>query len=102
MKLIRIGSISVLVLAAALSLTADWVAPHDFSTQFREHANEPPSRAFPLGTDELGRDRLSRLLHGSRVSLLCAPAAALAALALAAIAGLAAGYCGGWIDEVTS
>jgi ABC-type dipeptide/oligopeptide/nickel transport system permease subunit len=102
MRHIRTIAVSILALVAGLMLGADLLAPHDYSVQFREHANEPPSRSFPLGTDELGRDRLSRLLEGSRVSLLCASAAALIATAMAAAAGLVAGYFGGWVDEGAS
>jgi peptide/nickel transport system permease protein len=102
MKVIRALAVAILALTAILSLGADLLAPHDYAVQFREHANEPPSRNFPLGTDELGRDRLSRLLQGSRISLFCAPIAALIATAIAAAVGLVAGYFGGWIDEIAS
>ena len=59
-----------------------------------------PSFLHPLGTDELGRDVLLRLLEGGRVSLAIGTAAALAAAALGTIIGLAAGYLGGWTDRV--
>jgi peptide/nickel transport system permease protein len=59
-----------------------------------------PSAGHPLGTDELGRDVLLRLLAGGRVSLLIGIAAALAAAALGTLVGLAAGYLGGWTDRV--
>ena len=58
----------------------------------------PPSPAHPLGTDELGRDLLSRLLHGGRVSLLVGLTAALAAAFIGTAVGLLAGYYGGRID----
>jgi peptide/nickel transport system permease protein len=99
MKAIRATAISTLTIVAALSLGADVIARHDYAAQFREHASEPPSRTFLLGTDSVGRDRLSRLLHGMRVSLLCAPAAAFVSTAIGALIGLAAGYRGGWIDQ---
>jgi ABC-type dipeptide/oligopeptide/nickel transport system permease subunit len=67
MRHLRKVAICLLALTFAVSLGADLLAPHDYTAQFREHANEPPSHSFPLGTDELGRDRLSRLLQGSRV-----------------------------------
>jgi len=102
MKLLRRAAVCILILVSGLSLAAGLVAPHDYAAQFRGHANAPPSRAFPLGTDELGRDRLSRLLAGSRVSLLCAPAAALVAIALAAAVGIVGGYFGGWLDEAAT
>ncbi len=99
MNAIRVVAISILVSGVVLSVGADLVAPYSYAAQFRERANEPPSRSFLLGTDQLGRDRFSRLLYGSRVSLLCAPAAALIATALAAGIGLVAGYFGGWANE---
>ena len=59
-----------------------------------------PSLAHPLGTDELGRDMLLRLLAGGQVSLVIGVAAALAAAALGTLIGLTAGYLGGWTDRV--
>ena len=59
-----------------------------------------PSAAHPLGTDELGRDMLLRLLEGGRVSLAIGIAAALTAAAIGTTIGLAAGYLGGWTDRV--
>ena len=59
-----------------------------------------PSAAHPLGTDELGRDVLLRLLEGGRVSLAIGSAAAVAAAALGAFIGLTAGYLGGWADRI--
>jgi peptide/nickel transport system permease protein len=89
-------------LLLALLLLAWWPAeltrtPHD--RQFRELPNAPASRRFPLGTDDLGRDRLSRLLYGTRISLLAAPAAALLSTILAALVGGLAGFLGGWFDR---
>src|SRR5207248_6035505 len=92
-------ALCMLATAAVVSAGADFLAPYDYAAQFREHAGAPPSRSFPLGTDELGRDRLSRLLHGTRISLLCAAAAALIATGVAAVIGIAGGYFGGWVDE---
>jgi peptide/nickel transport system permease protein len=99
MRMFAVGFLGCISLAA---LGADVLSPHDYTMQFRQHADEAPSRTFLLGTDELGRDRLSRLLHGMRVSLLCAPAAALLATAIGAGFGVAAGYFGGWVDEAAT
>ena len=60
----------------------------------------PPSLDNPLGTDELGRDLLVRLLYGGRVSLVVGMAAAAVAAVAGAIIGLLAGYYGGWLDSV--
>ncbi|HEV8671925.1 MAG TPA: ABC transporter permease [Candidatus Limnocylindria bacterium] len=59
-----------------------------------------PSGTHPLGTDELGRDVLSRLLHGSRVTLLVGVAAMLAALLIGVVVGAIAGFNGGWLDAL--
>lgn len=63
---------------------------------------EPPSRSHWLGTDELGRDVASRMVHGARVSLLVGFAAAAFSLILGALIGAAAGYYGGIVDLVVS
>ncbi len=59
---------------------------------------QPPSAEHPLGTDELGRDLLLRLLYGGRVSLSVGLAAALCAAVIGTVIGLLAGYYGGWLD----
>ena len=102
MRVVRQLGIGVLLAVATLSIAAEALAPYDFATQFREHANEPPSRTFLLGTDDLGRDRFSRLLYGTRVSLVLAPATALLATIIAVAIGLPAGYHGGWLDRAAT
>jgi peptide/nickel transport system permease protein len=89
----------ILVLLFAFALLADWVAPYSFEAQFREAPDAPPNGTHLLGTDSLGRDRLSRLLHGARVSLLLAPAAALVSVSLAVLIALLAGSAGAWCER---
>ena len=91
----RIAIVFLLSVYAA-GLGAQWLAPAGYAKQFRETPSARPSRSFWLGTDALGRDAFARLLYGSRVSLLLAPAAALVATLLAALVGGVAGYAGGW------
>src|SRR5579883_2892608 len=88
---------------AALAALAAWllllaaaplVAPHPYQEQYRDAPNAPASRRFPLGTDPLGRDRLSRMLFGARLSLACAPAAAALSGFLALLLALAGGFGG--------
>jgi ABC-type dipeptide/oligopeptide/nickel transport system permease subunit len=97
---LRKAAAGILGLVFTAALLANFLAPASFETQFREHPNASPCRQFPLGTDELGRDRLSRLLYGTRISLLLAPAAALLATLGAVLIGGTAGYFGNWWDRV--
>jgi ABC-type dipeptide/oligopeptide/nickel transport system permease subunit len=85
----------VLALVLATSTAANWLAPSGYAKQYREAANAPPSRAHWLGTDDVGRDRFARVLYGTRISLLLAPAAALLSTLMAALIGGLAGYLGG-------
>src|ERR1700716_3809354 len=88
----------VVVAVCAMSLTANWLAPAGYAKQFRDAPGAPPSRQHLLGTDEIGRDRFARVLYGTRISLLLAPAAALVSTILAALVGGLAGYLGGvWL-----
>ncbi|MBZ5618350.1 MAG: ABC transporter permease subunit [Acidobacteriia bacterium] len=86
----------ILVAIFGLMLGADAFAPYRYDRQFREEAASPPTRAHPLGTDALGRDRLSRLLHGGRISILLAPAATLVSVGIALTMGLGAALLGPW------
>ncbi len=86
---------AVLLLVAGVSLAANWLAPAGYALQYREAADAPPSREHPLGTDDIGRDRFARVLYGTRISLLLAPAAALLSTLMAALIGGLAGYLGG-------
>lgn len=88
--------LAVLVLAAAL---APYLSTANYEQQNRDAIAQPVSPAHPLGTDEYGRDRWARLLEGMRVSLLLAPASALVAVGVAALAGVWAGWRGGWWDR---
>jgi peptide/nickel transport system permease protein len=99
MKSARTGAIIFLMLVAAACLLANYLAPASYAHQFREDPNAPPSRHHLLGTDDLGRDRFSRVLYGTRVSLLLAPAAALVSSLLAAVIGGVAGFAGGWLQK---
>jgi ABC-type dipeptide/oligopeptide/nickel transport system permease subunit len=85
-----------LILAAIFltMLAASFLAPHGYEQQFRREIASAPSRTHPLGTDALGRDRLSRLLYGGRVSILLAPAASVVSVLLALIVGAGAALAG--------
>jgi len=86
---------AVLLLVVGVSLAANWLAPAGYARQYREATDAPPSHQHWLGTDEIGRDRFARVLYGTRISLLLAPAAALVTTLMAALVGGLAGYLGG-------
>src|SRR5258706_4790980 len=90
----------VVVAMCAVSLGASWLAPAGYAKQFRDAPSAPPSHQHLLGTDEVGRDPFARVLYGTRISLLLAPAAALVSTVLAALIGALAGYLGGiWVGQ---
>lgn len=99
------GWISLLVLAALL---APWISPHDPLAQDLFAGRMPPfweAGADPnywLGTDSLGRDVLSRILHGARLALSVALIAGVLTCLIGAMLGLIAGYYGGWADLLIS
>jgi ABC-type dipeptide/oligopeptide/nickel transport system permease subunit len=97
--------VAALILVALL---APWIAPHDPIEQDLLSAQLPPAwmqggdTAYLLGTDSLGRDVLSRLIHAARVAVVVGFVAALLAGAIGITLGLIAGSFGGWIDQATS
>ncbi|MGA7909114.1 MAG: ABC transporter permease [Candidatus Sulfotelmatobacter sp.] len=95
MSLWRKLACAALALVVCASLAAPWLAPSGYAAQDRTAVDASPSRAHWLGTDEIGRDRFARVLYGTQISLLLAPAAALLSTLLAALVGGLAGYLGG-------
>ena len=83
-----------------LSLLAPWIAPHPWDTISIRTRFQPPSMTYWFGTDDYGRDVLSRLLMGGRLSLAMGIGATLISVLFGVPAGLAAGYFGGKVDEV--
>jgi peptide/nickel transport system permease protein len=95
---IPLGILAVVVLCA---LFAPFLAPHDPQDLSLIDSRLPPlSPGFPLGTDQLGRDILSRLIYGARSSMTVAVTALTAAVVVGSIVGLVAGYAGATIDRV--
>jgi len=98
----------VLVVGFALlvAVFAGWLAPDDPFAQALDHRLIPPiwmdggSAAHLLGTDQLGRDYLSRLLYGDRISLLIGATAVVTSGAIGITLGLIGGYFGGWVDDL--
>jgi len=98
-KLAWIGLlICVAVILAAIF--AEVLAPYDPSESHYEAILSAPSAQFWLGTDEIGRDILSRVIYGARVSIQVALVSIALAIVLGSMLGMIAGYFGGWIDHV--
>jgi peptide/nickel transport system permease protein len=94
----RVGfAAAVLLLLAALF--APWIAPADPAAQNLPTRLKSPSRAHWMGTDELGRDTLSRTLYGARISLFVAISVVLGCGLTGLAVGLLAGFLGGWFDR---
>jgi len=85
-----------------IAVLAPFIAPHDPTRAVAATYGNPgfPSAAFPLGTDELGRDVLSRIIYGARISLTVGVAAVAVTLAIGVTIGLAAGFFGGAADFI--
>jgi len=95
----------LLLLILAMALLAPWLAPHDPYAQDLANRSVPPvwdadkgTWLHPLGTDPLGRDYLSRLMYGARISLLIGASVALISGLIGTAMGLSAGYFGGKVD----
>lgn len=96
----------ILVVVVGTAISAPWVAPHDAAKQNLVRRFTPPlwatggSATYPLGTDQVGRDILSRIIHGARISLLVGVSAVAVSLVLGVSLGLSSGYLGGRVDMV--
>ena len=91
---------TLVAIVVLVALTAPVLAPYPPAAQIAKPLL-PPGAAHLLGTDEFGRDELSRLIWGARVSLYVGGLAVLIALGLGATTGVVAGFFGGWVDDVT-
>ncbi len=91
--------LAILATLAVVALAAPWLAPRDPLAQDFTQVLKGPGRAHLLGTDQLGRDILSRLIYGSRASLLVGSSAVLLGGAIGTGAGLLGGFFGGWVDR---
>jgi peptide/nickel transport system permease protein len=90
----------VLLVIAALALLAPWVAPFDPLATSWSLVRKAPSTAHWFGTDEVGRDLLSRVIWGGRASLAAGVIAVSIAVGVGVPLGMLAGYLGGWFDAI--
>ena len=93
-------SLFVVLLLAFVAIFGPWLTPYDFLSQDLASRNLGPSLAHPFGTDELGRDVLSRVIYGTRTAFIVAIMVTLIAVVLGIVLGAAAGYFGGVLDRV--
>lgn len=95
-----------IIIMLVIAASATWLAPHGPAEQFRDALLKPPvweeggSWKFILGTDDVGRDVLSRLMYGARLSLLVGCLVVVLSLVMGVIFGLLAGYFGGVVDAI--
>ena len=94
--------LAVIGLFVLMALLAPWIAPHDPLATSWSAVRKAPSAAYWLGTDEIGRDVLSRVIWGARASLLAGVVSVSLSLLLGLPIGLLAGYLGGWVDALIS
>lgn len=92
--------VALIVLIVAVAVFAPLLAPYDPLKQNIIHRLEPPSAEFLLGTDTYGRDVLSRLIYGTRISLLVGFVAVVIAMCIGSAIGILAGYIGGLFDQI--
>ncbi|OSP54716.1 ABC transporter permease [Pseudoruegeria sp. SK021] len=98
----------ILLFVALGAVLAPMIAPYDPTAISLLDRMQPPmwleggSLAHPLGTDNLGRDMLSRVIYGSRISLAVGVAAVIVGAAIGSTIGIVAGYFGGWVDSILS
>lgn len=102
-----VAGLVVLCAVVLIAVFADLIALHDPMEQFREHVLQPPvwaggSWAFPLGTDDVGRDLMSRIVHGARFSLFIGFSVVVVSLAVGVCLGLTSAFMGGLVDVAIS
>ena len=101
-----VAGLIFLILVILMALFADVISPHGPAEQYREFAKLPPAWVeggqlqFFLGTDYAGRDMLSRIIHGSRLSLLAGCVVVVLSMSIGVLLGLIAGYRGGWVETL--
>lgn len=94
--------LAMTLLLAGVALFAPWLAPHDPAAQDLPQRLLPPSPAHWMGADQLGRDILSRVLYGARISMLVGASVVLGSGLLGLVMGSLGGYFGGWFDRLVN
>jgi len=97
---VAVAGLVFIILIYAAGILAPWVAPYDYRTQNLDRARQPPSWEHLLGTDELGRDILSRLIWGARTAAVVSILAVSLSTLYGVVLGALSGYLGGWVDTL--
>src|ERR1700677_1216027 len=90
----------LLLLLVAVALLAPLISPYDPTEPTYDAALSPPSWSHPFGADDIGRDVLSRVIYGARISLQIIIVSIVGAIVVGTALGMLAGYVGGWVDAV--
>jgi len=98
-KLSRVGLV-IIILLFSMAIFAPLLAPYNPNEQDLYHVLQGPSKKHWLGTDNVGRDLLSRVIYGARISMSASVIATAFSAAIGVILGLIAGYRGGWVDQI--
>ncbi len=97
---LTMAGLSIVLALVFVAILAPYLAPYDPITMSLDNRLAPPSMSHLLGTDELGRDILSRIIYGTGVALKIMIIVLMIDLPLGVLLGMVAGYFGGWIDEI--
>src|ERR1700704_1758606 len=98
-KPIVIGSAFLILAMGLVAISAPLIAPYPYDAQDNQHLLQAPSWEHLMGTDRLGRDLLSRLIYGARLSLSIGVLTAVTAMLIGTLYGAISGYVGGWLDN---
>lgn len=97
---VAMAGLFILLFMIGISLLTPWIAPYSYDEQRLDLGASPPSAEHWLGTDALGRDQLTRIMYGSRISLMVGFIATAVALTIGVLWGAIAGFIGGRVDAV--
>lgn len=94
------AGLAIVAFIIVVAIFAPWLAPYPFAEQHYDALKQPPSLQYPLGTDQFGRDQLSRIIHGARISMMVGFLAVITGTGVGAVIGLVSGYFMGKLDAV--
>ncbi len=97
---LAVAGLVIVVLLAFVAVFGPWLTPYDFLTQDLDARNQLPSLEHLFGTDDLGRDVLSRVIYGTRTAFVVAVVVTAVAVVIGVALGAMAGFFGGWFDRL--